>query len=55
MTLDNLKEGVIKPDIYDPDLNPLYVAMLKHYEAVPARGTGDTLAKSLCRVHTSLE
>jgi transposase len=39
VTLDNLKEGVIKPDIYEPDLNPLYAAMLKHYEAVadPAR------------------
>ncbi len=39
VTLDNLKEGVIKPDIYDPDLNPLYAAMLKHYEVVgdPAR------------------
>ncbi|MBI4446539.1 MAG: IS21 family transposase [Acidobacteria bacterium] len=37
--LDNLKEGVIKPDIYEPDLNPLYAAMLKHYSVVadPAR------------------
>ena len=37
--LDNLKEGVIKPDIYDPDLNPLYAAMLHHHDAVadPAR------------------
>ena len=43
MTLDNLKEGVIKPDIYEPDLNPLYAAMLKHYSAVadPAR-VGDS-------------
>jgi transposase/5S rRNA maturation endonuclease (ribonuclease M5) len=39
VTLDNLKEGVIKPDIYEPDLNPLYAAMLKHYDVVadPAR------------------
>jgi len=39
VTLDNLKEGVIKPDIYEPDLNPLYAAMLKHYAVVadPAR------------------
>ena len=39
VTLDNLKEGVIKPDIYEPDLNPLYAAMLKHYNVVadPAR------------------
>ena len=37
--LDNLKEGVIKPDIYEPDLNPLYAAMLDHYDVVadPAR------------------
>jgi transposase/5S rRNA maturation endonuclease (ribonuclease M5) len=39
VTLDNLKEGVIKPDIYEPDLNPLYAAMLKQYSVVadPAR------------------
>ncbi len=43
VTLDNLKEGVIKPDIYEPDLNPLYAAMLNHYEVVadPAR-VGDS-------------
>jgi transposase len=33
--LDNLKEGVLKPDVYDPELNPLYAAMLKHYNVVP--------------------
>jgi transposase/5S rRNA maturation endonuclease (ribonuclease M5) len=39
VTLDNLKEGVIEPDIYDPDLNPLYAALLEHYgvTADPAR------------------
>ena len=39
ITLDNLKEGVIKADIYDPDLNVLYAAMLSHYGVVadPAR------------------
>ena len=39
VTLDNLREGVIKPDIYEPDLNPLYAAMLEHYSVVadPAR------------------
>jgi transposase/5S rRNA maturation endonuclease (ribonuclease M5) len=39
VALDNLKEGVLKPDIYDPDLNPLYAAMLNHYDVVgdPAR------------------
>jgi transposase/5S rRNA maturation endonuclease (ribonuclease M5) len=39
VTLDNLKEGVIKPDIYEPELNPLYAAMLQHYGVVadPAR------------------
>ena len=39
VTLDNLKEGVIKPDIYDPELNPLYAAMLEQYHVVatPAR------------------
>lgn len=39
VVLDNLKEGVIKPDIYEPELNPLYAAMLAHYGVVadPAR------------------
>ena len=39
VVLDNLKEGVITPDIYDPDLNPLYAAVLAHCGAVadPAR------------------
>lgn len=39
ITLDNLKEGVIKPDIYDPELNALYAAVLEHYgvTADPAR------------------
>jgi transposase/5S rRNA maturation endonuclease (ribonuclease M5) len=43
VTLDNLKEGVIKPDLYEPDLNPLYAAMLNHYAVVadPAR-VGDS-------------
>jgi transposase len=39
VVLDNLKEGVLKPDIYEPDLNPVYAAMLKHHDVVadPAR------------------
>jgi transposase len=32
--LDNLKQGVIKPDLYDPELNPVYAAMLAHYGVV---------------------
>lgn len=34
VVLDNLKEGVIKPDIYEPALNPLYAALLAHYGVV---------------------
>jgi transposase len=34
VVLDNLREGVIKPDIYDPTLNPLYREMLEHYDVV---------------------
>jgi len=39
VVLDNLKEGVIKPDLYEPLLNPVYAATLAHYEVVadPAR------------------
>ncbi|MFP5229627.1 MAG: IS21 family transposase [Acidobacteriota bacterium] len=29
--LDNLREGVLAPDIYDPQLNPLYRDVLAHY------------------------
>ena len=39
--LDNLREGVLKPDIYDPTLNPLYRDVLTHYGAVALP----------CRVH----
>ena len=36
---DNLKEGVLDPDIYDPEINELYAAVLAHYGsvAVPCR------------------
>ncbi len=39
IVLDNLREGVITPDVYDPTLNPLYRDVLKHYGsvAVPCR------------------
>jgi transposase len=39
VVLDNLKEGVIRPDFYEPGLNPVYSAMLAHYGVVadPAR------------------
>ena len=32
--LDNLREGVLTPDIYDPTLNPLYRDVLAHYGVV---------------------
>ena len=34
VVLDNLREGVLKPDIYDPTINPLYRDMLSHYGSV---------------------
>lgn len=34
VVLDNLKEGVIRPDLYAPELNPVYAAMLAHYGVV---------------------
>jgi transposase len=39
VVLDNLKEGVAKPDLYEPELNPVYAAVLAHYRCVadPAR------------------
>jgi len=35
VVLDNLREGVLTPDIYDPTLNPLYCDVLQHYNVVP--------------------
>jgi len=39
LILDNLKEGVLVPDVYDPALNPLYRDALAHYgvTALPCR------------------
>jgi len=34
VVLDNLREGVITPDIYDPTLNPLFRDVLAHYGVV---------------------
>lgn len=39
LILDNLGEGVLRPDIYDPATNPLYADLLTHYgaAALPCR------------------
>jgi len=39
IVLDNLKEGVLEPDVYDATINPLYRDMLAHHgvTALPAR------------------
>ncbi len=34
VVLDNLKEGVLTPDVYEPSLNPLYRDVLTHYGVV---------------------
>jgi len=34
VVLDNLKQGVIRPDLYEPQLNPVFAAVLAHYGAV---------------------
>ena len=34
VVLDNLKQGVTKPDLYEPQLNPVYAAMLAHHSAI---------------------
>ena len=34
VVLDNLREGVLVPDLYDPTLNPLYRDVLAHHGAV---------------------
>jgi transposase len=39
VVLDNLKEGVLTPDVYDAAINPLYRDVLRHYgaTALPCR------------------
>src|SRR6202789_1393992 len=39
VVLDNLREGVLSPDFYDPGLNPLYRDVLAHYSvtALPCK------------------
>jgi len=39
LVLDNLKAGVLKPDYYDPQLNPKFASFCKHYgvTALPTR------------------
>jgi transposase len=34
VVLDNLRQGVLRPDLYEPELNPVYAAMLAHYGMV---------------------
>ena len=34
VVLDNLKQGVIRPDLYEPAINAVYSAVLAHYGAV---------------------
>jgi transposase len=34
VVLDNLKAGVLRPGLYEPELNPLYAALLAHYGVV---------------------
>jgi len=34
VVLDNLKQGVIRPDLYEPELNGVYAALLAHYGVV---------------------
>lgn len=34
VVLDNLKEGILTPDLYEPALNPVYAALLSHYGVV---------------------
>lgn len=63
VVLDNLREGVLTPDMYDPTLNPVYRAMLTHYgvAALPCRvrnpdrkGKVEADVKSAQRAHRGL-
>jgi len=59
IVLDNLREGVLTPDIYEPTVNPLYRDVLAHYGVVACQtnaaqratlgksGNGTSLSRSL--------
>jgi len=34
LVIDNLKGGVLKPSLYDPELNPKFASFCRHYEVV---------------------
>jgi transposase len=34
VVLDNLREGVLRSDLYEPTLNPVYAALLAHYGVI---------------------
>jgi len=48
VVLDNLKEGVLVPDVYDPLLNPLFRDVLAHYGVVTPRTQKITSVLSAC-------
>jgi transposase len=54
VVLDNLKEGVIKPDLYEPELNSVYRDVLAHYGVVadPA-GCATPTARARWRTRSS--
>ena len=47
VVLDNLKEGVLTPDIYDPALNPLYRDVLAHYGVTALRSSASGRSRSI--------
>ncbi len=57
LVLDNLKEGVLTPDVYDPALNPVYRDVLRHYGAValPCRGTFTAQARAFAKRKANLQ
>jgi transposase len=52
---DNLKSGVTSPHIYEPDINPTYADMARHYgiAVVPARA-GQPRDKAKVEVHVQI-
>ena len=48
VVLDNLKEGVSVPDIYDPTVNPLFREVLAHYGVATPRTQKITSVLSAC-------
>lgn len=49
LVVDNLKAGVLKPDLYDPKINRIYQELASHYGTIVDPAVSDSSAPSSLR------